>query len=103
MPTVLDDDDAKANGGTFPGSTPKNSRNSLFAIAGRRDLLPLLIQRIEQLSPKAKKILAMYYYENLSLSEIAASFRQSECQIDEIRTETVGSLNHFLLSVSVKR
>ena len=88
MPTVLDNDDAKANGRTFPELTLKNSRDSLFAIAGRRDLLPLLIQRIEQLSPKAKKILAMYYYEQLKLSEIAACFRQSECQIDEIRKET---------------
>ena len=45
----------------------------------------------------------MYYYEHLKLSEIAACFRQSECQIEEIRTETVASVNHFLLSVSAKR
>ena len=63
---------------------------------GRKDLLPLLVQRIEQLPPRAKKILAMYYYENLQLTEIATCFRLSECQIDQILTETLDLLNNYV-------
>jgi len=68
---------------------------------GRKDLLPLLVQRIDQLPPRAKKILAMYYHENLQLTEIATCFRQSECQIDNILTETVDLLNNYVLEHQV--
>jgi DNA-directed RNA polymerase specialized sigma subunit len=59
------------------------------------DLLQILAQRIEKLSPKAKKILAMYYHENFTLSEIATGFGLNDCQIDEIRAQTVGLLNNY--------
>lgn len=70
---------------------------------GRKDLLPLLVQTIEQLPPRAKKILAMYYYENLRLTEIATCFRLSECQIDNILTETVDLLNNYVRTKIIHR
>jgi DNA-directed RNA polymerase specialized sigma subunit len=99
MPPVLDDDYATASDRSFPEFIRNDSRDSSFEVMERKDLLPLLVQRIEQLPPKAKKILAMYYHENFELSEIATCFRLSECEIDEIRTETVDLLNDYLLSV----
>ena len=100
MPTVLDGDNTTASDGSFPKFARNDSCHSSFENMGRKDLLPLLVQRIEQLPPKAKKILAMYYYDNLQLTEIATCFRLSECQIDDILTETVDLLNNYLLRVS---
>ena len=96
MPKVIDDDDATANDRSFSKFTRNDSGSSSFEIKGSKDLLPLLVQRIEQLSPKAKKILAMYYHEKLKLSEIATCCRLSECQIDDILTETVDLLKNYL-------
>ena len=101
MPTVLDHDNATASDGSFPKFARDDSGNSSFANMRRKDLLPLLVQRIEQLPPKAKKILAMYYYENLQLTEIATCFRLTESQIDDILTETVDLLNNYLLEHQV--
>ena len=96
MPTVLDGDHAAVSDRSFPKIARNDSCNSSFENMGRQDLLPLLVQRIEQLPPRAKKILAMYYYENLQLTEIATCFRLSECQIDNILTETVDLLNNYV-------
>ena len=96
MPTVFDGDNAAASDRSFPKFARNDSCNSSFENLGRQDLLPLLVQRIEQLPPRAKKILAMYYYDNLQLGEIATCFRLSECQIDNILTETVDLLNEYV-------
>ena len=96
MPTVLDGDNAAASDRSFPKFARNDSCKSSFENIGRKDLLPLLVQRIEQLPPRAKKILAMYYYENLQLTEIATCFRLSERQIDNILTETVDLLNNYV-------
>jgi DNA-directed RNA polymerase specialized sigma24 family protein len=100
MPAVLDDDNATASDRTFPKFARNDSWNSSFEAMGRKDLLPLFVRRIEQLPPKAKKILAMHYYEHLQLTEIATCFGLSECQIDSILTETVDLLKNYRLRVS---
>jgi len=100
MPTVLDDDNATASDRSSTEFARVDSCNSSFENVGRKDLLPLLVQRIEQLAPKPKKILAMYYYENMQLPEIATCLRLSLCEIDDILTETVDLLNNYLLRLS---
>jgi DNA-directed RNA polymerase specialized sigma subunit len=97
MPTVLDNDNATASGEFFTKFARKDSRNSSFENVGRKKLLPLLAQRIEQLPPKPKKILAMYYHEHLRLTEIANCFGLNECEIDDILTETIDQLKNYLL------
>jgi RNA polymerase sigma factor (sigma-70 family) len=99
MPTALDDSDTKAEGRTLSDFARNDSCHSSAASMGRRDLLRLLVQRIEQLPPRAKKILAMYYCESLQVSEIAIDFRLSECEVDQIRREAVDRLNDYLESV----
>lgn len=96
MSTVFDGDNAAASDRSFPKFARNDSCISSFENLGRQDLLPLLVQKIEQLPPRAKKILAMYYYDNLQLGEIATCFRLSECQIDNILTETVDLLNEYV-------
>lgn len=64
------------------------------------EILPFFIQRIGQLPLTQRKILAMYYYEALSLDEIAAYFGLPEHQIEETRREAVDLLHKYLLSLS---
>ena len=65
----------------------------------RKELLSLLAQRIAQLPLASKKLLAMYYYENLPISGIAACFNLSACQIYEILEQTVGLLGNDILKI----
>jgi DNA-directed RNA polymerase specialized sigma subunit len=58
----------------------------------RKEVILLLAQRIGQLPLASKKLLAMYYYENLPISEIADCFNLPGCRIYEILTQTVGLL-----------
>jgi DNA-directed RNA polymerase specialized sigma24 family protein len=62
----------------------------------RKELLPLLAQLIAQLPLGSRKLLAMYYYENLPTSWIAACFNLPACRVDEILTQTVGLLRNDL-------
>jgi RNA polymerase sigma factor for flagellar operon FliA len=65
----------------------------------RKEVLSLLAQRMEQLPPVHKRILAMYYYENMRLSEIAACFGLTESRICQIHTQTVGLLRKYLVNL----
>jgi DNA-directed RNA polymerase specialized sigma subunit len=67
-----------------------------FDVLERKEVLPLLARRIAQLPLMSKKILAMYYYESLSISEMAACFDLPACRIDQILTQTVGLLENYL-------
>ena len=48
-----------------------------------------------QLPELQKKVLAMYYYENMRLSEIAAIFGVTESRICQIRGQAVALLRDF--------
>jgi RNA polymerase sigma factor for flagellar operon FliA len=49
-----------------------------------------------QLPELQKKVLAMYYYENMQLSEIAAIFGMTESRICQIRGQAVALLRGYL-------
>ena len=62
--------------------------------------IPLSTDRIAvQLPLASKKLLAMYYYENLPISGIAACFNLPAWRIYEILRQTVGLLGNDLLKV----
>ena len=65
----------------------------------RKEVLALLAQRMEQRAAVPKKVLAMYYYENMRLSEIATCFGLTESRICQIHTQTVGQLRHYLTNL----
>ena len=69
---------------------------SEFDAFERSDVLEPLVQCIEQLTPMQKTILALYYHEDLELVEIAACLGLTECEIEQIRAETVGLLRTML-------
>jgi RNA polymerase sigma factor FliA len=62
----------------------------------RKEIISLLVERIEQLPELQEKVLAMYYYENMRLSEIAALFGVTESPICQIRGEAVAVLRKYL-------
>ena len=65
-------------------------------VLGREEALSLLSQKISQLPPGPKKILAMHYHEHIPLSEIAACIGVTESLICQIHAQTVELLRKYL-------
>ncbi|OIR18792.1 RNA polymerase sigma factor FliA [mine drainage metagenome] len=63
------------------------------------ELMKLVSQRIEELPEIPKKILAMYYFENMRLAEIAAVFGLTESRICQIHAQTVLNLRAYIQRV----
>lgn len=72
---------------------------SACELVERKELVALLAERIGQLPAMQKKVLAMYYYENLRLADIAAAFGLTESRICQIHTQAVKQLRAYLQSV----
>ena len=62
----------------------------------KEELLQLLTQRMADLPDIPRKILAMYYFENMRLAEIAAVFSLTESRICQIHSQTILGLRAFL-------
>ena len=77
---------------------PDDSCIPALDVLERKEVLSLLTQRMAELPDMAKKVLAMYYYENMRLSEIAACFRLTESRICQIHTQTIGLLRNYLVT-----
>ena len=77
---------------------PDDSCIPALDVLDRKEVLSLLTQQMAELPDTPKKVLAMYYYENMRLSEIAARFRVSESRICQIHTQTIGLLRNYLVS-----
>ena len=65
----------------------------------RKEILSLLAQRMTQMPAMPKKVLAMYYYENMRLSDIAACFGLTESRICQIHTQAVALLRNYLTNL----
>lgn len=64
-------------------------------ICDRKDDIIILRDKIKQLPDQQKKILVMYYYEEMKLSEIAVVFGLTEARISQILSHTILSLKSF--------
>lgn len=62
----------------------------------KAELLQLLTQRIAELPDIPKKILSMYYFENLRLAEIATVFGLTESRICQIHAQTILGLRAWM-------
>jgi RNA polymerase sigma factor FliA len=79
---------------------PDQSWVSALDVLERKEVLFLLAQRMAKLPEVQKKVLAMYYHENMKLSEIAKCFGLTESRICQIHTQTVGVLRKYLAEMS---
>ncbi len=64
--------------------------------AFRREVAQLLVERLEQLPEMQRKVLALYYYEDLRLREIAEVFGLTESRICQIHAQAVLSIKSQL-------
>jgi RNA polymerase sigma factor for flagellar operon FliA len=62
----------------------------------KAELVQLLTQRMTELPDIPKKILAMYYFENMRLAEIAAVFGLTESRICQIHAQTILGLRGWI-------
>lgn len=70
-------------------SIPDDSQENPFDWAVRSDLKDLIAQRIRQLPPIQQKVLALYYFEDLRLREIAEAFELTESRISQIHSQAI--------------
>lgn len=64
----------------------------------KKEMIQLALARLQRLPDMQKKVLAMYYFENMRLAEIAAVFGVTESRICQIHTQAVLSLRTHLKS-----
>jgi len=62
----------------------------------RRELANLILQRLQRLPDMQRKVLALYYFEDLRLREIAAVFGVTESRICQIHTQAILSIRALI-------
>lgn len=62
----------------------------------KAELLEILVKRMEELPDTTRKVLSMYYFENMRMAEIAAVFGLTESRICQIHTQAILGLRAFL-------
>ena len=75
---------------------PDDSCDPPLEVLFRKEAISLLARRMAELPDMPKKVLAMYYYENMRICEIAACFKLTESRICQIHTQTIGLLRDYL-------
>lgn len=58
-------------------------------VAEKKELKELLIGALEYLTEKEKKVIVLYYYEDLTLKEISAILEVSESRISQLHTKAI--------------
>jgi RNA polymerase sigma factor for flagellar operon FliA len=66
----------------------------------RREMLQLVVGQMKKMPDLTRKVLSMYYFENMRLAEIAAVFRLTEGRISQIHTQAVISLRNFVRRIN---
>jgi len=62
----------------------------------RRELRAFLIHSVSDLTEQEKLVIALYYYEELTLREIGEVMNISESRVSQIHTKSVGKLRHMV-------
>jgi RNA polymerase sigma factor for flagellar operon FliA len=64
--------------------------------ASRSELKDLIAERIRQLPPMQQKVLALYYFEDLRLREIAEAFGLTESRISQIHSQAIFNIRSHI-------
>jgi RNA polymerase sigma factor for flagellar operon FliA len=65
-------------------------------VTSRRELAGIIARRLEHLPDAQRKVLALYYFEDLRLREIAEVFGVTESRISQIHAAAILSIKAFL-------
>lgn len=96
---ALDDDALEGGEGSLHEVIADESQAAPNELVMRREMVELVAGRMQQMPDIQKKVLAMYYFENLRLAEIAAGFGLTESRICQIHAQAVLSLRTYIKSV----
>ena len=93
--------DAAFNNDTSDVTTPHDSiaddtQDDPAACAARSDLKALVAERIQQLPQIQQKVMALYYFEDLRLREIAEAFGLTESRISQIHAQAILAIRTFI-------
>lgn len=69
---------------------------SILGDIERQELRAFLINAISNLTEQEKLVIALYYYEELTLREIGETMSISESRVSQIHTKSVGKLRHMV-------
>jgi len=64
--------------------------------AFRRELSRLITDRLQQLPEMQRKVLALYYFEDMRLREIAEAFGLTESRICQIHAQGISAIKSYL-------
>jgi RNA polymerase sigma factor for flagellar operon FliA len=65
-------------------------------IVEKQELKDLLLKALEYLTEKEKKVILLYYYEDLTLKEISAILEVSESRISQLHTKALQKMRQKL-------
>ena len=69
------------------------------SIVEKQEIKRVIVEAINELPDKEKKVLVLYYYENLTLKEIGAVLGVTESRISQLHTKAIVRLRGRLTSV----
>jgi RNA polymerase sigma factor for flagellar operon FliA len=81
---------------------PDENQTTASDQAMKNELIKLVVDRLQKLPEMQRKILAMYYFDNLRLAEIAKVFGVTESRICQIHTQAVLSLKTYIRSAAAR-
>jgi RNA polymerase sigma factor for flagellar operon FliA len=85
------------NDGTDPyESIGDSTQENPMEGASRRELTGLLLERMEELPEMQRKVLALYYFEDLRLREIAEVFDLTESRICQIHAQAILNIRSYM-------
>lgn len=77
-------------------SIPDEAQQDPVEAASRRELAAVIADRLEQLPEIQRKVLALYYFEDMRLREIALVFNVTESRICQIHAQAILAIKSYL-------
>jgi RNA polymerase sigma factor for flagellar operon FliA len=87
-----DFDDSLSQYESLPDQRQENPLDGTF----RREVARLVSERLQQLPEMQRKVLALYYFEDMRLREIAEAFGLTESRICQIHAQAIASIKNYL-------
>lgn len=85
-------DDSVSQYDSLPDHRQENPMDGTF----RREVARLIAERLEQLPEMQRKVLALYYFEDMRLREIAETFKLTESRICQIHAQGILAIKSYL-------
>ena len=86
------------NGGSLHELIPDEQAEPVQQLMENDEIRKLVAERIQKLPDIQKRVLAMYYFENMRLAEIAAVFDRTESRICQIHSKAILTLRAYMQS-----